>query len=136
MQSCLTLCNTMDHSTPGLPVHHQLLEPTQTIESVMPFNHLILCRPLFLLPSIFPSIMSFPGSQFFTSGGQSIRVSGSTSVLPMNIVLISFRMDWFDLLAVQGALKRFPRLGQKSGMAHGETAILNLHWGHLQRSNG
>ena len=60
-QSCLTLCNPMNHSTPGLPVHHQLPESTQpmSIESVMPSNHLILCRPLFLLPSIFPSIRVF-----------------------------------------------------------------------------
>ena len=60
-QSCLTLCNLMACSTPGLPVHHQLPEFTQVmfIESVMPSNHLILCRPLPLLPSIFPSIRVF-----------------------------------------------------------------------------
>ena len=59
-QVCLTLCDTMDCSTPGLPVHHQLLERTHTHvhESGMPSNHLILCRPL-LLPSIFPSIGVF-----------------------------------------------------------------------------
>ena len=76
-----------------------------SIESVMPSNHLILCHPL-LLPSIFPSIRSFPRSQLFTSGGQSIGVSASTSV-PSNEHpgLISFRMDWLDLLAVQGTLK-------------------------------
>ena len=62
-----------------------------SIESVMPSNHLILCYPLLLLPSIFPSIGSFSVSQFFTSGGQSIWVSASTSVLPMNI------KDWFPL---------------------------------------
>ena len=56
-----------------------------SIELVMPSNHLILCCPLLLLPSIFPSIRSFPMSQFFTSGGQSIGVSASVSVLPMNI---------------------------------------------------
>ena len=55
------------------------------IESVMPSNHLILCSPLLLLPSIFPSIGSFPVSQLFTSGAQSIAVSASTTVLPMNI---------------------------------------------------
>ena len=57
-QSCPTLCDPMDCSTPGLPVHHQLPEFTQThsIESVMPSSHLILCRPLLLSPSIFPSI--------------------------------------------------------------------------------
>ena len=56
-----------------------------SIELVMPSNHLILCRPLLLLPSIFPASGSFQMSQFFTSGGQSIGVSASTSVLPMNI---------------------------------------------------
>ena len=61
-QSCRTLCDPMNYSTPGLPVHHQLLESTQThvsIESVMRSNHLILCHPLLLLPSIFPSIRVF-----------------------------------------------------------------------------
>ena len=60
-QSCLTLCNPVDCSMPGLPVHHQLPEPTQllSIALVMPSNHLILCHPLLLLPSIFPSIRVF-----------------------------------------------------------------------------
>ena len=56
-----------------------------SIELVMSSNHLILCRPLLLLPSIFPSIRVFPMSQFFTSGGQSIGVSASASVLLKNI---------------------------------------------------
>ncbi|CAN0500964.1 unnamed protein product [Rangifer tarandus platyrhynchus] len=57
-QSCLTLCDTMNHSMPGLPVHHnsQSSPKPMSIESVIPSNHLILCRPLLLLPSIFPSI--------------------------------------------------------------------------------
>ena len=60
-QSCPTLCDPMDCSTPGLPVHHQLPEFTKlmSIESVMPSNHLILCRPLLLLPSVFPTIRVF-----------------------------------------------------------------------------
>ena len=62
-----------------------------SIESAMSFNHLILCRPLLPLPSIFPSIRVFSYSQLFTSGVQSIGVSASTSVLPMNI------QDWFPL---------------------------------------
>ena len=62
-----------------------------SIESVMPSNHLLLCHPLILLPSIFPASGSFPMSQFFTSGGQSIGVSASTSVLPMNT------QDWSPL---------------------------------------
>ena len=61
------------------------------IKSVMPSNHLILCCLLLLLPSIFPSIRSFPMSQFFASAGQIIGVSASTSVLSVNI------QDWFPL---------------------------------------
>ena len=60
-QSCLTLCDPMNRSTPGLPVHHHLPEFTHTsIESVMPSSHLILCPPLLLLPPIPPSIRIFP----------------------------------------------------------------------------
>ena len=62
-----------------------------SIESVIPSSHLILCRPLLFMPSIFYSIRVFPMSQFFTSGGQSIGASASTSVLPMNI------QDWSPL---------------------------------------
>ena len=54
-QPCLTLCNPVNRSTPGLPVHHQLI----FIESVMPSNHFILCCPLLLLPSLFPSMRVF-----------------------------------------------------------------------------
>ena len=66
-QSCLTLCNPMKPSTPSLPVHHQLPEFTQTHVhlAVMPFSHLIVCRPLLLLPPIPPSFRVFPISQFF-----------------------------------------------------------------------
>ena len=70
---------------PGFPVNHQLrsLLKLMSIESVMPSNYLILCRPLLFLP--FPASGSFPMSQLFASGGQSIAASGSASVLPMNI---------------------------------------------------
>ena len=60
-----------------------------SIESVMPSNHLILCHPLLLLPSIFPSIRVFQMSQFFASGGHSIGVSASASVLPMMSVSLN-----------------------------------------------
>ena len=63
----------------------QSLLKLMSIELVMPSNHLILCHPFLLLPSIFPSIRSFPVSQFFTSGGQSIGVSASASVFSVNI---------------------------------------------------
>ena len=74
------------------------------IASVMPSNHPILCRFLLLLPSIFPSIRVFSNASVL-SGDQSIGVSASASVLPMNIRTDSFRIDWFDLCAVQGTLK-------------------------------
>ena len=67
------------------------LRKLMSIESVMPSNHFILCRPLLLLPSIFPSIWVFPMSQLFASGGQSIGVSASTLVLPVNT------QDWSPL---------------------------------------
>ena len=70
-----------------------------SIESVMRSNHLILCHPL-LLPSIFLSISVFPMSQFSTSGGQSIEVSASTSVLPMNIQ-DGFLLEWTGLISLQ-----------------------------------
>ena len=96
----------MNHSTPGLPVHHQLPESTQDSESVMPSNHLILCCPLLLLPSIFPSIRVCSNEL-----ARCIRWpkywSFSFNISPSNEYpgLISFRMDWLDLLAVQGTLK-------------------------------
>ena len=60
-QSCPTLCDPMNHSTPGLPVHHQHRSSLKltSIESVMPSNHLIFCHPLLLLPSVFPNIRVF-----------------------------------------------------------------------------
>ena len=98
----------MAGSTASLPVHHQLPEFTQlmSIELVIPSNHLILCRPLFLPPSIFPSIRIF-------SNGSALRIrwpkywSLSFNISPSREYsgLISLRMDWLDLLAVQGSLK-------------------------------
>ena len=96
----------MDCSMPGFPVLHQLLELVQSIKLVMPSNHLILCRPFLLLPSILLSIRVFSNElalhirwpkywSFSFSISSSDEYSG----------LISFRTDWFDLLAVQGTLK-------------------------------
>ena len=106
--SCLTLCDPMDCSTPGFPVHHQLLEFTQlmSIESVMQSNHLILCHPLLLLPSIFPSIRVFSNElvlhiRWPKYWSFSFNISPASEYLG----LISFRMDWLDLLAVQGTRK-------------------------------
>ena len=105
-QSCLTICDPMDCSMPGLPVHHQLLEFTQLmcIESVMPSNHLILCCPILLLPSIFPSIRIFSNESILCMRQPNYQ---SFSFSPLNEYpgLISFRMDWLDIFAVQGTLK-------------------------------
>ena len=98
----------MDCSTPDLPVHHQLLEFTQTmsIESVMQSNHLILCHPLIVLPSVFLSIRVFSNESVIQIRWPKYW-SFSFNISPSNDYsgLISFRMDWLDLLAVQGTLK-------------------------------
>ena len=92
-RSCPTLCDTMYCSTPGFLVHHQLPEFAQThVHQVNDAsNHLILCRSFSSCPQSFPASGSFQMSQFFPSGGQSIGVSASASVLPMNI------QDWSPL---------------------------------------
>ena len=108
-QSCLTLCDPMNCSTPGLPVHHQLPEFTQThasIEWVISSSHLILCRPLLLLPPIPPSIRVFANESTLHMRWPEYW-SFSFSIIPSKEIpgLISFRMGWLDLLAVQGTLK-------------------------------
>ena len=107
-QSCLTLCDPMNRSTPGLPVHHQLLKFTQThvIETVMPSSHLILCRPLLLLPPIPLSIRVF-SNEANLHMRWSKYWSNRFCISPSNEHpgQVSFRMDWLDLLAVQETLK-------------------------------
>ena len=98
----------MNRSTPGFPVHHQLPEFTQTqsIESIMPSSLLILCRPLLLPPPIPPSIRVFSNESTLHMRWPNYW-SFSFSIIPSKEIpgLISFRMDWLDLLAVQGTLK-------------------------------
>ena len=104
-QSCPTLFDPTNRSTSGLPVHRQLPEFTQTtsIKSVMPPSHLILGRPFLLLAPIPPSIRVF-------SNESALRIrwpkywSFTFGIIPSKEIpgLISFRMDWLDLLAVQG----------------------------------
>ena len=107
-QLCPTLCDPMDCSTAGflsITNSWSLLKLMST-ESVMPSNHLILCHPLFLLPSILPSIRVF-------SNESTLRMrwpkywSFSFRISPSSVYsgLISFKMDWFDLFAVQGTLR-------------------------------
>ena len=94
--------------TPGLPVHHHSWSSPKhmSIESVMPSNLLILCHPLLLLPSIFPSIRVFSNESAFRIRWPK-DWSFSFNISPSNEHpgLSSFRMDWLDLLAVQGTLK-------------------------------
>ena len=90
-KSFLTLCNPMDCMLLCSLLSLQSLLKFMFIDLVMLSNHLILCCPLLLLPSIFPCVRVFPVSQLFVSGGQSIGASASASVLPMNI------QDWFPL---------------------------------------
>ena len=93
-QSCLTLRNPMNCSTPGLSVHHQLLEFSSNSCPLSWWCHptiLSLVLPFSSCLQSFPASGSFPVSQFFTSGGRSIGVSASASVLPVNI------QDWFPL---------------------------------------
>ena len=95
----------MNRSTPGLPVHHQLPK-LMSIKSVMPVSHLILCRPLLLLPPIPPSIRVFSNeSALHMRWSQYWGFNFSISPSNEHPGLISFRMDWLDLLAVQGTLK-------------------------------
>ena len=107
---CPILYDPMHCCTPGFPVHHNSwsLLKLMSIESVIPSNHLILCRPLLLRPSIFPSIRVFSNEpvlcirgpkywSFSFSINPSIEYSG----------MMSFRIDWLDILAVQGTLKVF-----------------------------
>ena len=107
-QSCPTLCNPMDRSTPGLPVHHQLPESTQTHvhqvgDAIQPS---LLCRPLFLLPSVFPNIRVFSNeSAPRIRWPRYWRFSCNISLSNEYLGLIAFRMDRLDLLAVQGTLK-------------------------------
>ena len=107
-QPCPTLCDPLDCSTPGLLTitNCQSLSKPVSIESVMPSNHLILCHPLLLLSSISPSIRIF-------SNESALHIrwpkywSFSFNIIPSNEHpgLISLRMDWLDLLAVQGTLE-------------------------------
>ena len=115
MKILFSSVQSLNHfATPWTTAHHGSLSISDSwsllnlmsVEVVMPFNHLILCRPLFLLPSIFPSIRVFSNESVLhirwpKYWSFSFRISPSNEYSG----LISFRMDWLDLLAVQGTLK-------------------------------
>ena len=104
-QSCPTFCDPVDCSTPSFPAHHQLPKLTQTHLHQVSDHHLILCGPLLLLSSIIPSIIL--SSEAVLHLRWPKYWSFSFNISPSNEYsgLISFRVDWLDLLAVQGTLK-------------------------------
>ena len=109
--SRVQLCNPMEYSLPGFPsftVSRSLLT-FMSVKSVMPSNHLILCRPLLIPPSTFPSIRVFSNESILCMRWPEYW-SFSFSISPSNEYsgLICFGMDWVDLLAVQGTLQSLP----------------------------
>ena len=119
-QLCPTLCDPMNRSTPGLPVHHQLPEFTRThvhhVSDAIQPSH--LCRPLLLLPPIPPSIRVFANeSTLHIRWPKYWSFSFNLSPSNEHPGLISFRMDWLDLLAVQGTLKSLIQHHSSKGSA-------------------
>ena len=129
----------MNRSTPGLPVHHQLPESTLTLtlESVMPIKHLILCRPLLLSRSICPSSRVFSNESALPIRWPKYW-SFSFSISPCNEYsgLISFRMDWLDLLAVQGTLKCFLQQHSSKASILQHSAFFIVHPSHPYMTTG
>jgi len=124
---------------PGFPVHHQLLELAQllSIKSVMPSNHLILCHPLLLLPSIFPSIRGFSNElvlrlRSLKYWNFSFSISSSNEYLG----LISFRIDWFDLLAAQGTLKSLLQHHSSKASVLRRSALFMVQLSHPYMTTG
>ena len=138
-QLCLSLCNPMDCSMPGLPVitNSQSLLKLMSIELVMPSNHLNLCPPLLLLPSIFPSIMVFSnesvlGIRWPKYWSFSFNISPSSEYSG----LIFFRMDWLDLLAVQWTLKSLLQHHSSEASIHQRSAFFIVQLSHPYMTTG
>ena len=124
----------MDCSTPGFPVFHYSwsLLKLVSIELVMPSNHLILCHPL-LLPSIFPSFRVFSSESVLPIRWPKYW-SFSLSINPSG--LISFRMDWLDLLAVRGTLKSLLQHNSSKAAIHQRSAFFIVQLSHPYRTTG
>ena len=138
-QLCPTLCNPMHRSMPGLPVHHQHRSSLKlmSIESVMPFSHLILGHPLLLLPPIHPSIKVFSNESTLHMRWPkywsfSFRISPSNG----HPGLISFRMGWLDLLAVQGTLKSLLQDHSSKASILWRSAFLTVQLSHPYMTTG
>ena len=131
----MTICITMDYNMPGSPVYHQL--KFMSIDSVMPSNHPILCRPLLLLPSNFPSIRIFSNESVlhirwpkYWSFSFSIRSSNEYSRL------ISFRINWFDLLELQGTLKSLLQHHSLKVSSLQHSALFMVQFSHSYMTTG
>ena len=138
-QSCLTHCDPMDRSTPDFPIHHksQSLHKLMSIGLVMPSNHLILCCPLLLPPSIFSSIMVFSNESVLRIRWPKY-LSLSFSISPSNEYsgLLSFRMDWLDLLTVQGTLKTLFQHHSSKGSILQHSAFFTVQLSHPYMATG
>ena len=123
---------------PGFPVLHQNSQSVlklMSIESVMPSNHLILCHPLFLLPSIFPRIRVFSNESALCIRWPKYC---SFNISPCNEYsgLISFRMDWLDLLAVQGTLKSLLQHHSSKASILWHSAFFTIQLSHPYMTTG
>ena len=129
----------MNRSTPGLPVHHQLLDSLRltSIESVMPSSHLILCRHLLLLPPIPPSIRGFSNESTLHMRWPK-HWSFSFSIIPPKEIpgLISFRMDWLDLLAVQMICKSLLQHHSSKASILRHSAFFTVQFSHPYMTTG
>ena len=134
-QSCPTLCNPMNCSMPDLPVHHQLPEFTQThvhwVGGDIQPSHPLTGRPILLLPSIFPSIRAFSNESALCIRWPkywsfSFKISPSSE----HPGLISFKMDWLDLLAVQGTLKSLLQHHSSKASIHRHSAFFIVQFSH------
>ena len=133
-QSCPTFCDPMDYSMPGFPAHHQLLELAQThVHWVGDFIHyLILCLSLLLLPSIFPSIRIFSNASVVCIRWPKYW-SFSISCSNEYSGLISFRINWYNLLVVQGILKSLLQHHSWKVSILPCSAVLKVHFSHPYR---
>ena len=138
-QSCLILCDPIDCSKPGFPVHHQHQELTQThIHWVGDaFHHLIICGPLLLRPSIFPSHRVFSSESVLHIRWPKYW-SFSFSINPLNEYsgMNSFRMDWLDLLAVQGTLKSLLQNHSSKAAILGSSVFFIVQLSHPYMTTG
>ena len=127
-QSCLTLCDPRTAARQASLSLSNSWSPPKPIELMMPSNHLILCRPLLLLPSIFPSIRAFSNeSALHIRWPKDWSFSFNISLSNEHPQLISFRMDWLDLLAVQGTLKSLLQHSSKASiLRHSAFFIVQL----------